>query len=61
MQRKIMNQLINLTKREIEVLRLVKLGKTNAEISNELHISINTVKTHVSHILHKKEKNQELN
>lgn len=39
-----------LSQREIEVLRLVAEGKTNQEISEQLFISLNTVKTHVRHI-----------
>jgi len=39
-----------LSQREIEVLRLVADGKTNQEISEQLFISLNTVKTHVRHI-----------
>lgn len=43
----------NLTEREIEVIRLVANGKSNAEIANALFISEKTVKTHVSNILSK--------
>lgn len=42
-----------LTERESEVLRLLALGKTNKQISNELKIGDTTVKTHVSNILAK--------
>lgn len=42
-----------LTEREKEVLLLIAEGKTNKEISDELHISIKTVKTHVSNLLMK--------
>ncbi|MFD2671342.1 response regulator [Marinicrinis sediminis] len=42
-----------LTPREKEVLLLIAEGKTNKEISEELHISIKTVKTHVSNLLMK--------
>lgn len=39
-----------LTNREIEVLRLIANGATNKEIAQELIISENTVKNHVSNI-----------
>ena len=42
-----------LTEREIETLKLVAQGLGNKEIAAELHISENTVKTHVRHILEK--------
>jgi NarL family two-component system response regulator LiaR len=42
-----------LSKREIEVLRLVAQGKTNQEIAYELFISEYTVGNHVSSILAK--------
>jgi DNA-binding NarL/FixJ family response regulator len=42
-----------LTKREIEVVRLVAAGRTNAAIAAELVVSEGTVKSHVRHILHK--------
>ena len=42
-----------LTERELEVLRLVALGKSNREIANDLYISENTVKNHVRNILEK--------
>jgi two-component system, NarL family, response regulator LiaR len=34
-------------------LQLLALGKSNQEISRELHIAEQTVKSHVSHILGK--------
>lgn len=43
----------DLTEREKEVLLLIAEGKTNKDISDELHISIKTVKTHVSNLLMK--------
>jgi DNA-binding NarL/FixJ family response regulator len=46
-------QLAALTPRELEVLRLVARGMSNAEIGHELVIEENTVKTHVSRILMK--------
>ncbi|SCY70957.1 two component transcriptional regulator, LuxR family [Paenibacillus polysaccharolyticus] len=42
-----------LTDREKEVLLLIAEGKTNKDIGEELHISIKTVKTHVSNLLMK--------
>lgn len=39
-----------LTERELEVLRLLAAGCTNDEIADQLFISINTVKTHVSNL-----------
>jgi LuxR family transcriptional regulator, quorum-sensing system regulator CviR len=45
--------MFKLTDREHEVLRWLKTGKTNKEISHELSISENTVKNHVQSILDK--------
>jgi two-component system response regulator NreC len=42
-----------LTARETEVLRLIALGHTNAEIAEKLFISVRTVETHRSHIQQK--------
>lgn len=42
-----------LTEREIEILALVAGGKTNAEVAERLFLSIETVKSHVRHILEK--------
>jgi len=44
-----------LTKREQEVLREISKGRSNKEIAAELHITEQTVKTHVSNILAKLE------
>ena len=44
-----------LTEREIDVLHLIARGYSNSEISNELCISMNTVKTHIRNIFHKLE------
>jgi DNA-binding NarL/FixJ family response regulator len=42
-----------LTDREEEVLRTVAMGRTNAEIAEELHISLSTTKTHVANLMTK--------
>lgn len=42
-----------LSGRELDVLRLLARGRTNEAIGRELHLTLNTVKTHVSHILAK--------
>jgi len=44
-----------LSARELEVLRLIALGKENSEIAAELNISPRTAKNHVSSILNKLE------
>jgi DNA-binding NarL/FixJ family response regulator len=46
-------QLDGLTEREREVAIAIGLGKSNAEISRELYMSIATVKAHVSRVLEK--------
>ncbi len=43
----------DLTPRELEVLRLVAEGKTNAEIGQSLFVSVGTVKVHVERIIDK--------
>ncbi|MGL5315763.1 MAG: response regulator transcription factor [Peptostreptococcaceae bacterium] len=43
----------NLTNREQEIFRLLLSDKTNLEISEELYISIGTVKTHIHNIFQK--------
>ncbi len=42
-----------LTDREEEVLATVARGRTNAEIADELHISLSTVKTHLASLMTK--------
>jgi DNA-binding NarL/FixJ family response regulator/class 3 adenylate cyclase len=46
-------KLAELTPRELEVLKHVAHGLSNAEIANELVLGENTVKTHVAHLLSK--------
>jgi two-component system, NarL family, response regulator NreC len=43
----------DLTEREVEVLRLIALGHTNAEIGAQLYLSTRTVETHRAHIQQK--------
>ncbi|MDQ3857201.1 MAG: response regulator transcription factor [Actinomycetota bacterium] len=45
--------LADLTDRELDVLRLVARGQSNAEIAKKLYLSEATVKTHVRHMLQK--------
>jgi two-component system response regulator NreC len=42
-----------LSKREAEVLRMIALGHTNAQIAEELFLSVRTVETHRAHIQQK--------
>jgi DNA-binding NarL/FixJ family response regulator len=42
-----------LTPREREVLQFLARGQTNAQIADELTVSVNTVKVHVEHIIQK--------
>jgi DNA-binding NarL/FixJ family response regulator len=50
-------RLDRLTEREREVAVAIGLGKSNAEISRELYMSVATVKAHVSRVLEKLEFN----
>jgi two-component system response regulator NreC len=43
----------DLTEREFEVLRLLALGYTNAEIAAHLHLSVRTVEAHRAHLQQK--------
>jgi DNA-binding NarL/FixJ family response regulator len=43
----------NLTKREFELLQLIKNGLTNQQMSESLHLSIYTVETHRKNIMQK--------
>jgi DNA-binding NarL/FixJ family response regulator len=42
-----------ITGRERDVLASVARGLSNTEIGSELHMSLSTVKTHISHLLMK--------
>ncbi len=42
-----------LTRRELEILRLVRAGLSNKDIARELHISVGTTKSHVHSLLGK--------
>ena len=46
-------ELGELTEREVEVLKQIARGLSNAEIAQELYVSETTVKTHVAHVLRK--------
>lgn len=43
----------DLSTRELEILRLIALGHTNAEIAEQLYISVRTVESHRAHIQQK--------
>jgi two-component system response regulator NreC len=43
----------DLSEREVDVLRLIALGHTNAKIGEQLYLSVRTVETHRSHIQQK--------
>ena len=43
----------DLTEREVEILRLIALGHTNAEIAAQLYLSVRTVESHRAHIQQK--------
>lgn len=43
----------DLSAREVEVLRLIALGHTNAEIASQLYLSVRTVESHRAHIQQK--------
>jgi two-component system response regulator NreC len=43
----------DLSQREVEVLRLIALGHTNAEIAGRLYLSVRTVESHRAHIQQK--------
>lgn len=43
---------LHLTPRQAEVLRLLERGRTTTQIADELHLSRETVRNHVRHLLH---------
>jgi two-component system, NarL family, response regulator NreC len=43
----------DLSTREVEVLRMIALGHTNAEIAEQLYLSVRTVESHRAHIQQK--------
>ena len=49
------NETESLTERELEVLQLVATGASNRQVAQELFISVNTVKVHLSNIFAKLE------
>ena len=44
---------VDLSPRELEITKLVGEGQTNKEISEKLHLSVGTVKNHITQILQK--------
>jgi two-component system response regulator NreC len=48
----------DLSDREVEILRLIALGHTNAEIAEQLYLSVRTVESHRSHIQQKLRKSK---
>lgn len=48
-------QKLNLTSREYEVLQQLSKGLSNAEIAEQLFLSLSTVKTHISNLFFKME------
>jgi DNA-binding NarL/FixJ family response regulator len=45
-----MASIADLTPRELQILRLVIVGKTNRAIANEIYISEKTVEFHLDHV-----------
>jgi DNA-binding NarL/FixJ family response regulator len=43
---------LHLTPRQEEVLRLLERGRSTVQIAEELHVSRETVRNHVRHLLH---------
>ena len=48
-----MSEETGLTRRELEVVRLIAVGRTNRDVAQELFLSPRTVDMHVRHILRK--------
>lgn len=46
-------QIYNLTKRELEIIKLISKGLSNRDIAQKLYISTNTVRTHIDNIFNK--------
>ncbi len=46
-------QYLKISERELEVLELVAQGLSNKQISDKLFVSVNTTKTHLSHLYEK--------
>lgn len=44
---------IGMTKRELEILQLLAAGLSNREIAEQIFVTENTVKTHLSHVFQK--------
>lgn len=53
----IRRKLAGLTPREMQVLRLLALGKSNKQMAGELGVSQRTVEIHRAHLMHKTEAN----
>lgn len=48
-----LNPFVELTDRELDVLRMIAVGKNNQEIATDLVVSESTVKTHITNLLSK--------
>ncbi|KQB99034.1 response regulator transcription factor [Pedobacter sp. Hv1] len=46
---------LGLSKRELEVLQLMATGLSNKELADQLFVSLNTIKTHISRLFEKLE------
>ena len=52
-EKAVKQEIENLSKRELEVLRLIALGYSNEETAEKLHIGVNTVRTHRANLIDK--------